>query len=189
MPLFVQLNIDSLPADARSQFPDVLHGKLLQFFYCTAKGCNNDDFSGFAGNMLTRFLSLEGTTFILGDTKQVFPAKRIESWRTVKEIPYANEAFLHNDNEEDQQLIEDYEHYCNQLQKPLLHSGEKLFGWPDWVQDVIYPHCSVCSTPMQYLFQIGSEDNIDFMFGDSGVGHIYMCSDHPDKPAFYWSCC
>lgn len=34
-------------------------------------------------------------------------------------------------------------------------------------------------------FSDRKQDNIDFMFGDSGVGHIYVCSNHPDKPAFY----
>ncbi|MFO0856898.1 MAG: DUF1963 domain-containing protein [Phycisphaerales bacterium] len=188
MPLFVQLNIDSLPADARSQCPDVLHGKLLQFFYCTNDECNNQDFGAFAGNMLVRFVAVENTQFEVSDSEEVFLPKVIEAWKAVSDVPYLNEAYVHVHLDEDQKLADDYDDYCNALIAPLLHSGDKLLGWPDWIQDVSYPNCAVCGKTMQYLVQIRSKDNVDYMFGDAGIGHICVCPKHIDKPSFYWSC-
>jgi len=36
------------------------------------------------------------------------------------------------------------------------------------------------------VFQIGSEDNIPFMFADGGQGPITQCSDHKDVLGFSW---
>lgn len=38
------------------------------------------------------------------------------------------------------------------------------------------------------LFQIDSEDNIPYMFGDTGCGHITYCEKHPRVLAFGWAC-
>jgi hypothetical protein len=34
---------------------------------------------------------------------------------------------------------------------------------------------------MALVFQLGSEDNLHFMFGDSGVAHVTQCPQHPDR--------
>ena len=54
------------------------------------------------------------------------------------------------------------------------HSGEKLGGWPMWVQSVEYPSCPECGAEMTLLFQIDSERNLPYMFGDVGCGHITL---------------
>ena len=50
--------------------------------------------------------------------------------------------------------------------------GDKLYGWPGWVQGVEYPSCTKCSKPMELVMQLDSEDNIPFMYGDAGCAHL-----------------
>jgi hypothetical protein len=66
--------------------------------------------------------------------------------------------------------------------------GDKLWGWPSWVQGVEYPACPTCNERMSFLLQIDSNDNLDYMFGDAGTAHITRCSAHPDQLAFGWAC-
>ncbi|MDJ0556950.1 MAG: hypothetical protein QNJ68_21390 [Microcoleaceae cyanobacterium MO_207.B10] len=41
---------------------------------------------------------------------------------------------------------------------------------------------------MQLVFQVDSNDNLPFMFGDVGCGHITQCKDHKNIVAFAWAC-
>ena len=66
--------------------------------------------------------------------------------------------------------------------------GDKLAGWPAWVQGVEYPSCALCGSRMLQLFQVDSEDNIPFMFGDVGCGNITQCPEHKEIVAFGWAC-
>ena len=68
------------------------------------------------------------------------------------------------------------------------HVGDKLAGWPNWVQNVEYPICPRCGATMQFIFQLDSNDNLDFMFGDCGRGHITQCPTHREVIAFAWAC-
>jgi hypothetical protein len=40
---------------------------------------------------------------------------------------------------------------------------------------------------MRYVFQY-TGDELPFMLGDSGIGHITQCPDHPEVVAFAWAC-
>jgi hypothetical protein len=66
--------------------------------------------------------------------------------------------------------------------------GDKLGGWPNWVQGAEYPKCPKCGTEMAFLMQIDSEDNVPYMFGDLGTGHITQCPTHRHVVAFGWAC-
>lgn len=65
---------------------------------------------------------------------------------------------------------------------------DKLGGWPYWIQGEEYPNCSTCGESMNYLFQIDSEDHLDFMFGDMGCGRLFQCPKHADILTFTWDC-
>ncbi len=41
---------------------------------------------------------------------------------------------------------------------------------------------------MRLVFQVDSDDNLSFMFGDSGCGHITQCQHHKNQVAFAWTC-
>ena len=66
--------------------------------------------------------------------------------------------------------------------------GDKLAGWPAWIQYVAYPRCRQCGLWMWFVFQIDSQCNLWHMFGDNGCGHITQCPDHRDELAFVWAC-
>jgi hypothetical protein len=41
---------------------------------------------------------------------------------------------------------------------------------------------------MWHVFQIDSEDNLPYMFGDVGCAHITQCPEHKEVVAFGWAC-
>lgn len=67
-------------------------------------------------------------------------------------------------------------------------AGDKLGGWPLWVQSAEYPQCPQCMRTMELVMQIDSDDNVPHMFGDVGCGHITQCPAHPQVLAFGWAC-
>ena len=70
----------------------------------------------------------------------------------------------------------------------VAEAEDKLAGWPLWVQGPEYPDCPTCRSRMRLLFQLDSNDHLDFMFGDVGTGHITQCPVHKDVVAFGWAC-
>ncbi len=67
-------------------------------------------------------------------------------------------------------------------------SGDKLAGWPVWVQGMEHPSCPRCGRRMWLVFQLDSEDHLPFMFGDMGTGHLTQCPEHLEVVAFGWAC-
>ncbi len=111
----------------------------------------------------------------------MFPAKRITGWTERADYPNVEEAEslgLQLSDEETEEIYEDA--------FPL--PGEKLMGWPLWVQGLEYPDCPTCGTRMELLFQVDSEQNLPYMFGDMGVGHVTQCPRHRGQLAFGWAC-
>lgn len=186
MQLFIQLNINELPEEFKSNL-NVENG-LLQMFYCVSNEplceCDCEAYFPFSKSTLLRIVSTEGDGNVIEDVamERFFPAKTIISWNEVIDYPNLDElselGIILNDEEE-----EIYE----ELQIP--HCGDKLGGWPYWVQNIEYPSCPKCNKPMKLIFQIDSDNNLPYMFGDCGCGHITQCEEHKDVLAFGWACC
>ncbi len=71
----------------------------------------------------------------------------------------------------------------------LPFEGDKLAGYPHWVQDVEYPNCPLCNRLMnQLVFEFASDDNVPYLWGDVGVGYILQCPEHKKELAFLWQC-
>jgi len=66
--------------------------------------------------------------------------------------------------------------------------GDKLGGWPRWVQAAEWPQDPNSGTRMELLFQLDSEVNLAYMFGDAGIGHVTVSPDNPDTLGFGWAC-
>ncbi|HBL10742.1 MAG TPA: molybdate metabolism regulator, partial [Cyanobacteria bacterium UBA11162] len=79
----------------------------------------------------------------------------------------------------------DLEDYCEHR---LTYEGDKLAGYPLWVQGMEYSGCPICHEPMRQVFQLVSEDNLPYMFGDVGIGHVLQCQTHKEQLAFIWAC-
>ncbi len=66
-------------------------------------------------------------------------------------------------------------------------AGDKLGGWPRWVQGAEYPSCPTCGTQMRLVTQVASNEHVKHMWGDGGIGHITQCPQHLDVVAFGWA--
>lgn len=183
MQLFVQLNERDLPVEAAQVFND----GLLQFFYCTNQEphCESlcEAYLPNARSTLLRLLPLGdvGPAKPVDLPRGMFPPRRIVNWTVTADYPNWEELDLLGNaltDEEADTLGE----------QDFPRTGEKLLGWPAWIQGVEYPSCPECEQPMEFLFQVDSEQNLPYMFGDAGIGHITQCSIHKHRLAFGWAC-
>jgi hypothetical protein len=198
LPLFLQLDLADLPAELGQPFG----AGLLQLFYCT-----RDDCQGYGGwepfaDDLSRVRVVHPTGTCTVTAAGPFPGKRIVGWSRFIDLP---------DLEEHPSLglrhVYDYRAGTVRLECPELglaldgaiaddlpervasSGGDKLAGWPYWVQGVEYPCCPRCGQRMVLVFQLDSNCNLPFMFGDVGCGHITQCPEHKEVVAFGWACC
>ena len=184
MQLFLQLNSQDLPESEKNVFGE----GVLQVFYCTNwdKECETscEAFFPFSKSTLVRVVDYRNQNIASPEkspVKEAFPEKQIVRWESKEDYPNWEE--LENIGikltDEQSNLL------CN-LEYPL--PKDKLLGWPYWVQGVEYPDCPECGKPMKLIFQIDSEDNLPYMFGDVGCSHITQCESHKDKLAIAWAC-
>ena len=185
MQLFIQLSSEHLPKESGKPFGS----GYLQVFYCTNwdKQCDVEceAFFPFSKSTLIRVVDFSPSSSsddIKSPVKDVFPEKEITAWVSKDDYPNWEELEKQGCSLSDEQS----DYLCNQGY-PL--PKDKLLGWPYWVQSVEYPECPECGKRMELVFQIDSEDNIPYMFGDVGCSHITQCKDHKDKMAIAWACC
>jgi len=187
MQLFVQLNPESMPEATRTIWGD----GMLQFFYCTnykpITSCELEcqAWDPFSKSTLLRVVQINRPAAWTSTTsvKEAFPPKTIVGWDHKDDYPNWEES-REITKASEPPSYEDWE----LAQETYPRAGEKLFGWPYWVQGVEYPNCAECGTKMQLLFQIDSEVNIPYSFGDVGCGHITQCPEHKTMFAFRWAC-
>ena len=175
MPLFLQLRASDLPAGAVGMFPD----GTLQLFFCIE--CH--PWEPFSDAALVRALpadaSLAPASAPEGVT--VFEGRTIVDWTEVEDYTFPDETSGAVELE-----LED-EQFDAIGEAGFPRQGDKLFGWPYWVQGPEYPECPVCGDPMTCVFQIDSNDNLDFMWGDGGLAHVLWCP-RDGELALVWQC-
>ena len=178
MTFFLQINSDHLPT--KLNFDEVFGQGLLQFFYCTK--CDdyqpNTDKHKVRIIQPTELVDKKVKKPISFEHKNTFEYRKIADWKEEPDFPRYDEAALELNDAEMQDYENDYS----------PKSCDKLKGWPAWIQGIEYPCCPICSKQMRYIFQLESERNVDYMFGDSGNGHISQCKDHPEQLTFTWAC-
>ena len=184
MQLFLQLNSKDLPESER----DIFGQGILQVFYCTnkEKECelNCEAFFPFSKSTLVRVVDFDGSNILSPENspvKNAFPEKEIIGWESKDDYPNWEELECLGCGLSDEQS----DLLCK-LGYP--QPKDKLLGWPYWIQGVEYPNCSECGKPMKLIFQIDSEDNLPYMFGDVGCSHITQCDQHKEKLAIAWAC-
>lgn len=182
MQLFVQLAGDDLPPEAHSR---VAPGEVLQLFYCTSEDPHCEDdcdaWAPWSNSTVARIVPAAwdapaGPPLPEG----LFPPLRITGWTVMDDYPGFD------DLEDMGVRLSDAD--ADTLGDEFPRIGDKLLGWPAWVQGMEYPSCRVCGTRMELLFQLDSEDNLPYMFGDSGAGHVTQCPEHRTELAFGWAC-
>jgi uncharacterized protein YwqG len=180
--LFVQLALAALPAELQGE----LGSGFLQLLYCVNEDsqCEADceAFFPFGKSVLARRLdAAHAVPARSRPASNTFPARRIRGWEPVEDLPSREELRALG-----LALDGDEEALLEQLELP--RSGDKLWGWPYWVQGIEYPACPQCRAEMRLVFQIDSNDHLPYMFGDVGCGHLTQCATHEDVLAFGWAC-
>lgn len=201
--LFVQLDLARLPGHEGSGVLQLLYcagsffGPSEQHDECWAEGGYEAFNTDVALCRVVAADQLEAT-----EHTGPIPPKTITSWVQFKDRPHPNDhercGLTADYDRETKQItyrgpnftIEHIDGLEDRLNEEICRvtAGDKLGGWPFWIQGAEYPNCSRCGQQMTLLFQLDSEDNIPYMFGDSGCGHITQCAEHPDVVSFSWAC-
>ncbi|HEY9616762.1 MAG TPA: DUF1963 domain-containing protein [Microcoleaceae cyanobacterium] len=205
MPLFLQLNLDHLPEELAGRF-----GRgLLQLFYCTDDNCG--DYEAFADGKLVRVVQPADHGRSLPEASYPsFPPKTILGWTSLYDYPSYqdhDELGLRYEYDYSATTVESVQIHCPiaGLEEAVLpldedeyvleseeiadaEPGDKLAGYPNWVQNMEYPSCPICDRRMELVFQLDSDDHLPFMFGDMGCGHITQCPEHKQVVTFAWAC-
>ena len=120
-------------------------------------------------------------TFEIPKIEGLFEPQLIVGWSEVDDYPSLDELYTLGvmlDKDEEDILIDE-----------LYLYSDKLAGWANWVQFPEYPNCPTCNQSMnQFVFQLASEDNIPYAWGDYGEGYIVQCPEHKEQVAFLWQC-
>lgn len=198
MQFFLQLSLESLPAAFEGR------GKgLLQLFYCSRDDGDCETWSPFSGTHVVRLRSGPGEVVAPPAGLPPFPARSIVGWTELRDYPGSAEhdelgLAYEYDFRKKRVSVRNAAHGVELRDFDIelgveeaigaAESGDKLGGWPAWIQGVEYPTCPECGQRMALVFQLDSEDNIPHMFGDVGCGHITQCRAHPGVLAFGWAC-
>lgn len=196
MRFLLQLDLVTLPKRP-------LGSGLLQLFYCQKDEGDCETWSPTSGANLARLVDGALVTRLPPPGLEPEKERRIASWQEFTDNPNAQDHealglffdydFAKNEvrvrcpeigfDEAGLDMVE-----CSSEAIAEASDGDKLFGWPRWLQGAEYPSCPRCSARMELVFQVDSEHGVRLMFGDAGIGHITQCPAHPDVVAFGWAC-
>jgi uncharacterized protein YwqG len=199
--LFLQVDLRSLPPGFDASAGPA--AGLLQLLYCSTDDGGCETWRPFSGTHVVRILNEPHHRMPHPAGVEAFPTKAIDGWNELVDFPHP---------EDHRELGVDYSYdfkarrvtvRCPEIGLEIrdlpidmgvaelvsnAEPGDKLGGWPAWVQGPEYPACPTCGARMGLVFQLDSEDNLPTMFGDLGCGHITQCPTHRDVLAFGWAC-
>ena len=198
MQFFLQLDLAALP----KEFHLPQRNGILQLFYCGSDDGMCETWQPFSGTHDIRLFS-EAHAITRPSGTSALAKNTIIGWDEFADTP-------HPEEHEQYGVSYDYDFGNNRVSvscdDPVISfqdldidlniaelvstskTGDKLGGWPHWVQGAEYPSCPECKQQMELLIQIDSEDNLPYMFGDVGCAHLTRCRNHPQVLAFGWAC-
>ena len=178
--LFLQLNL--------SELPEQQSDGLIQLFYCTTDDAEfycEEELMAYAPDSkisTCRKIQIEGQSASISPTiDELFEEKVIESWEAVDDYPHPEEIYDLDVPFSDEEIETLFKNRITAM------SGDKLFGYPNWIQGVEYP-TDENGDEMEMVFQLESKKNLPYMFGDLGVGHLTQSKNDDSKLAFGWAC-
>lgn len=197
--LVLQLNLAELPQASLRALPP---SGLLQVLYCADEDCAREQeaFSEFSDAHRVQIVPSGAGRLEAGANP--FAAKSIVGWEQAEDHP-------HPEDSHGLGLQVDYDFkerrarfVCPEVGLdawvPLgeleietvtqARDGDKLRGWPYWIQSAEYPQCPKCQTAMTHLFQIDSEKGVPYMWGDAGMVQVTYCERHPEVMTMNWAC-
>jgi len=185
---FFQLRGEDLPVAMGQE--QLKAEEMLQMFFCTAGDCSS--FDAFSGSQCVRVITPSShqaadlVTIKAGasQTPCAWEQRRLVRWKRTVDVPAEEDFELYGLPERNEAAEDD----DDEDEEAGPYSGEKLSGFPYWVQCNEQPDCPQCQTKMEFIFQVASEGLFDWCFGDCGVGHIFQCPKHKDVVTFVWAC-
>ena len=173
MPLFLQMSSREIPTEHRPAFPT----GLLQVFFCL----HCQPWEAFRPGCLVRTLDLDAALEpVASPLAESLAQQSIVDWQVAEDY-LDPEASV-----EEHGLPEDVLEVLYEGGFP--RTGDKLAGAPYWVQYPELPDCPECARPTEPIFQLDSNDNLDFMWGDAGVAQVVWCPAHPRQMGLVWQC-
>jgi len=198
MQFFLQLDLATLPEG----FNSIQRTGMVQLFYCGSDNGMCETWQPFTGTHNIRLFS-EAHPIARPRGTSELARNTIVAWDEFADTP-------HPEEHERCGVSYDYDFVKNRVSvncdsPPIsfqdldidlnvaelvssARTGDKLGGWPHWVQSAEYPSCPECRSQMELLIQIDSEDHLPYMFGDAGCAHLTQCRNHPQVLAFGWAC-
>jgi uncharacterized protein YwqG len=161
---------------------DVYKIKVTEILQACDSECNS--WEPFSAGQLVRIVQPNElcADFELPKIQDAFDPKIIVAWRENDDYPSPTDCvweFNLEIDDDESDLMYDYLH----------QQGDKLGGYASWVQSAESPLCPTCDQPMdRLLFQLDSNHNLDWMWGDAGTGYILQCPEHKDRVAFLSQC-
>jgi len=189
MQLLLQLALDTLPPEIG---PSLGEG-LLQFFACLDRDCEDAEENfmvPYPKNQIRRLIRPTGPgRAVIPDNPAPFPPRLITGWTVQDDYPEFEEWYdldkQEGKNPMDRQELVNHDDLSQQFP---TRDGDKLGGWPCWIQNVSYPECEICGAPLRPVFQFESNENLPYAWGDNGVAHLTQCKKHKDVIGFDWAC-
>lgn len=180
--LFLQLNLEQIPDQLKGEFGE----GLIQLFYCTNLDLECDvvceAFFPFSKSVVARLIKIQNQNVTASNVKpeNPFPPKRIIGWNELEDyVGYVEGKEMGIELDDDDWDI---------INEEFPRTKDKLSGWACWIQGLEYPNCRICSETMRFVFQLDSDVNLPFEFGDLGIGHLTQCPIHKEELAFGWAC-
>ena len=194
--LFLQLNLSSLPLT----IPGWPQCGFVQIFYCITPETyceqrGEDAFSPFGKFLCARLIDPTDRC----ELPEEYPrwnnlqARTIYGWVASEDYPSDTEPEvlapgLLSEPEADLLFEAVKETQLTALRDiGITNRVDKLCGWPSWVQGFRPPRCPQCDTRMEYVFQLRSQGNLAYQFGDCGIAHLYRCPSHPRVLGYKWT--
>ena len=181
MHFVVQLNVAQLPEPARVRLGD----GLVQLFLCDRPCQTEGGWAPFALTTCVRRISPIGEGAL--SEGPGFPPAHVVMWTGRDEYP-SYEDLRRTLPSRDPSLPHDVSDRLRDLGLSPC-AGEKLLGWPAWIQAREEAPCRRCQRPMEPVLQIDSNRTLPIQLGDDlGIGWLVRC-DPCDEMSFIWQCC
>ncbi len=175
MPLFLELDLAIVP------FERPLTG-LLQLFYCNSRDplcevdCKSWDHND--QGMLIRVISDASVM----PTMMPEPRGEGPTSLPMREIVLRASKIDYPDAEDAKELFGIVDKYDSKAPS----TGDKMLGWPARANAARWPKCPTCLAPMLHLLQMASNRGLAHQWGDMGIAHIFLCTNHPTRTHFGW---
>ncbi len=178
MTLYLQL----LRADVPPAWRRVFASDLVQLFMCDSECQANYGWAAFAPSTCARHVADDTAHAARAHHAEPYPEQWIVGWDERVDYPATEDIRLEVPDADSLEVGEEFRERGD-----VTLAGEKLGGWPCFIQAAERPTCK-CGTTMEPFFQIDSNRALPTGFGDTGVGWLSSCSKCLAL-TFTWQCC